>query len=83
MAAHVEGAYENCLQFKRNFEVWTHLQDTPDTFTTKAYELGIMCHFKDRECALNQWKTSNLAVVADLITNMRERKRVWKLILKT
>ena len=41
----------------------------------KGYELGILrCHCKDQEYALNQWTTSK-AVVADLHTIMRERKR--------
>ena len=33
---HADAAYDNRLQFKHNFEVWAHLQDFPDTFTTKA-----------------------------------------------
>lgn len=36
MKTHADAAYDNRLQFKHNFEVWAHLQEFPDTFTTKA-----------------------------------------------
>lgn len=76
MKTHADAAYDNRLQFKHNFEVWAHLQDFPDTLTTKAtsLEFYIWCHCKDQEYAPIQWTTSK-AVVADLNTIMRESKR--------